>query len=77
MPFNLIKKQPGTALMVIDNVVDNLPFIVRRDHRMVAAFAKKSAAIDWAEIRSYNDESKFTVHTAAEVIIAYQDGEEL
>ena len=77
MPFNLIKKQPGTALMVIDNVVDNLPFIVRRDHRMVAAFAKKSAAIDWAEIRSYNDKSKFTVHTAAEVIIAYQDGEEL
>jgi hypothetical protein len=77
MPFNLIKKQPGTALMVIDNVVDNLPFIVRRDHRMVAAFAKKSAAIDWAEIRSYNDESKFTVHTAAEVIIAYQDGDEL
>jgi hypothetical protein len=74
MLFNLIKKQPGTALMVIDNVVDNLPFIVRRDHRMVAAFAKKSAAVEWAEIRSYNDESKFTVHTAAEVIIAYQDG---
>lgn len=26
-----------TALMVVDDVVDNLPFIVRRDHRIVAA----------------------------------------
>ena len=69
------KKPPGTALMIIDDVVDNLPFIVRRDHRIVAAFARKSAAIDWAESRSYNDESRFTVHTAAEVIEVFQDGE--
>jgi hypothetical protein len=27
-------------------------------------------------MRSFNDESRFTVHTAAEVIVAYQDGEE-
>jgi len=73
--FGSIKKSPGTALMAVDDVVDNLPFVVRRDHRMVAAFARKAAAIDWAELRSFNDESRFTVHTAAEVIDAFQDGE--
>jgi hypothetical protein len=36
---------------------------------------RKQAAIDWAEMRSFNDESRFTVHTAMEVIDAYQDGE--
>ena len=55
-------RKTGTAL--VDDVVDNLPFIVRRDHRIVAAFARKAAAIDWAEMRSFNDESRFTVHTA-------------
>ena len=75
MAFSLIRKAPGTALMAVDDVVDNLPFIVRRDHRMVAAFARKTAAIEWAELRSFNDESRFTVHTAAEVIDAFQDGE--
>jgi hypothetical protein len=73
----LAKKEPGRELMVIDDVVDNLPFIVRRDHRIVAAFARKAAAIDWAALRSYNDESRFTVHTAQEVIGAWQDGEEV
>jgi hypothetical protein len=48
---------------------------VRRDHRIVAAFARKAAAVDWAEMRSFNDESRFTVHTAAEVIDAFQYGE--
>ena len=38
--------------VIFDDVVDNLPFIVRRDHRIVAAFARKQAAIDWAEMRS-------------------------
>ena len=47
------RKPTGTALMVVDDVVDNLPFIVRRDHRIVAAFARKSAAEDWAQGRSY------------------------
>jgi hypothetical protein len=74
--FKLIKKEPSTALIPVDDVVDNLPFIVRRDHRIVAAFAKKTLAEDWAQMRSYNDESRFTVHTASEVIIVYQDGEE-
>ena len=30
MAFNLIRKSPSTALIPIDDVVDNLPFIVRR-----------------------------------------------
>jgi hypothetical protein len=73
--FNPVKKAPGTELIPIDDVVDNLPFIVRRDHRIVAAFARKAVAIEWAEMRSFNDESRFTVHTANEVIEAFQDGE--
>jgi hypothetical protein len=76
MMFNSIKKPTGTALIPVDDVVDNLPFIVRRDHRIVAAFARQAAAIEWAEYRSYSDESRFTVHTAVEVVGAYQDGEE-
>jgi hypothetical protein len=68
--------EPSRELVPIDDVVDNLPYIVRRDHRIVAAFAKKAAADDWAQCRSFNDESRFTVHTATEVIIAYQDGED-
>ena len=67
--------KPSTGLIAIDDVVDNPPFIVRRDHRIVAAFAKKTHALEWAEIRSWNDESRFAVHTANEVINAYQDGE--
>lgn len=70
-----VLKPTGTALIPVDDVVDNLPFIVRRDHRIVAAFARKALAIEWAEMRSFNDESRFTVHTAAEVIDAFQDGE--
>ena len=63
--------------MPVDDVVGNLPFIVRRDHRIVAAFARKAVAVEWAELRSFNDESKFTVHTAAEVLFVFQDGEEV
>jgi hypothetical protein len=51
--------------MVVDDVVGNLPFIVRRHHRIVAAFARKQAALDWAQKRSWDDENRFTVHTAA------------
>ena len=75
MPFSLTRKEPSRALVPVDDVIRNLPFIVRRDHRIVAAFARKAAAVDWAELRSWNDESRFTVHTAAEVIGAFQDGE--
>ena len=69
-------KEPSRELVPIDDVIANLPFIVRRDQRIVAAFAKKTPAEEWAQLRSWNDESRFTVHTAAEVIVAYQDGEE-
>ena len=44
-------------------------------HRMVAAFARKQAAIDWAMMKSFDDESRFTVHTAEKVVDAYRDGE--
>ena len=74
--FNRIRKEPSRELVPIDDVVGNLPFIVRRDHRIVAAFAKKALAEEWAQMRSFNDESRFTVHTAAEVLFVFQDGEE-
>ena len=47
--FSKTKPQPGRELVPVDDVVDNLPFIVRRDHRIVAAFAR---AIEWAELWS-------------------------
>jgi hypothetical protein len=75
--FNLIKREPSRALMPVDDVVANLPFIVRRDHRIVAAFARKQPAIDWAELRSFNDESRFTAHTAQEIVNVFQNGETL
>ena len=74
MVFNLLRKEPSRALVPIDDVVDNLPFIVRRDHRIVAAFARKVAAEEWAQSRLWNDESRFTVHTAAEVLFEFQEG---
>jgi hypothetical protein len=73
----LPKKEPGRELVPLDDVIGNLPFIVRRDHRIVAAFARKAAAEEWAQMRSFNDESRFTVHTAAEVLFVFQDGEEV
>jgi hypothetical protein len=33
----------STALVPIDDDVDNLPFIVRRDHRIVAGFAPEGS----------------------------------
>jgi hypothetical protein len=55
------KERPRRELMLVDDVVANVPFIIRRDHRIVAAFARKQPAIDWTELRSINDESRFTV----------------
>ena len=77
MVFNLIRKEPGRELVWVDDVVGNLPFVVRRDHRIVAGFAKKALAEEWAQMRSFNDESRFTVHTAVEVLFVFQDGEEV
>jgi hypothetical protein len=75
--MRLLKPATSTALIPVDDVVDNLPFIVRRDHRIVAAFARQAPAEEWAQMRSFNDESRFTVHTATEVIAAYQDGDQV
>jgi hypothetical protein len=72
MVFNRVKKVPGTALIPVDDVIDNLPFIVRPDHR-IAAQAKSRP--DWASERSYMDDSRLTIHTADKVVEAYQDGE--
>ena len=67
--------EPSRALVPIDDVVAALLFIVRRDHRIVSAFARQANAIEWAELRSFNDESRFTVHSASEVIEVFQNGE--
>jgi hypothetical protein len=77
MPMNMFKtkRTTGTALTPIDDVVDNLPFVVRRDHRIIAAFAKLRYAQDWSSEKSFSDESPFTIHTASEVIETYRDGE--
>jgi hypothetical protein len=72
----LPKKELGRELVPLDDVVGNLPFIVRRGHRIVAAFACKETAEEWAQMRSWSDESRFTVHTATEVFV-FQDGEEV
>src|SRR4029077_18706622 len=32
---------------------------------------------EWAQMRSWSDESRFTVHTASEVLFAFQDGEQV
>ena len=76
-PWSVTRKEPSRELVPIDDVIVNLPFIVRRDHRIVAAFAKKTLAEEWAQMRSWNDESRFTVHTAAEVLFVFQDGESI
>ena len=70
-----MKTKTSTALTLVDGVIDNLPFILRRDHRIVATFARLRAAQDWASDKSYSDESLFTIHTASEALETYRDGE--
>ena len=70
------KKPTGTALIVVDDVVAACPYVVRRDNRIIATFARKALAEEFAQGRSWHDESRFVVHTASEVIVAYRDGEE-
>ena len=62
-----MKTRTSTSLTVVGGVMDNLPFIVRRDRRTVATFARLRAA--------HADESVFTVHAASEVLETYRDGE--
>jgi hypothetical protein len=61
----------------VDDVVAACPYIVRRDNRIIATFAKKALAEEFAQGRSWNDESEFVVHTASEIIVSYRDGEEV
>jgi len=69
------KRSESRELVPIDDVTANLPFIVRRDNRIVAAFAKQSHAIEYAQNRSWNDESHFVVHTAQAIVDEFQDGD--
>ena len=71
------QKPPSRALVTVDDVVAACPYIVRRDNRIIATFAKKALAEEFAQGRSWNDESEFVVHTASEIIVSYRDGEEV
>jgi hypothetical protein len=66
----------GTSLVRIDSVLDAFPYVVTRDDRIVAAFARKVAAENWARDRSWADESRFAVVSAGKEVMAYQHGEE-
>ena len=72
-----MKTKTRTSLTVVSGVMDNLPFIVRRDRRTVASFARLRAAQDWASDKSYADENLFVVHAASEVPEIYRNGESL
>ena len=41
--------EPSRELVPIDDAIAALPFIVRRDHRIVATFARKATAEEWAQ----------------------------
>ena len=69
--------QPAAPQVPVEEAVEHLPYLVRRDARLAAAFARKDHAEDYARDRSYNDESKFTVHTATAVLDVYRDGDDI
>jgi hypothetical protein len=73
----LNRKEQSRELVPIDDLVAALPFICRRDGRIVAAFARLKAAQDWASDKSYSDESLFVIHTAAEVLAEYRAGDQV
>ncbi len=68
---------PAAPQIPAEEAVEELPYLVRRDNRLVAAFARKDHATEWAEMRSFNDESRFTVHTATAVLAVFKDGEDV
>jgi hypothetical protein len=67
------------AQVPVQASTDELPYLVRRDRQLIAAFAQKSEANNWArEFSNYRDSnSTFFVHTAAEILSAYRDGNEV
>ena len=54
--FSAAKPEPSRALVPVDDVVATCPYIVRRDNRIIATFAKKALAEEFAQGRSWNDE---------------------
>jgi len=69
-------RMPATAG---DDVVLACPYIVRKGRQIVAAFATRSDAANWAkEISDFKDtESTFIIHTAAEIIAGYRNGSQV
>jgi len=72
-----VPAMPAQRPIPVEDAAEHLPYIVRRDSKLAAAFARKELAIEWAELRSYNDESDFTVHTATAVIAVYRNGNDV
>ena len=68
------KKEPSGELVPVDDRLGP-PYIVRRDRRIVSALRKSKRPSTGDELRSFNNELKCVVHTANEVVDAFQDGE--
>jgi hypothetical protein len=68
---------PSNRSIPVEEAAEVLPYVVRRDNKLSAAFAKKEHAEDYARDRSYSDESTFVVHTATAVLYVYRDGDDV
>jgi hypothetical protein len=62
-----------------DDVIAACPYVVRRGRQIVATFANKSDAGNWARAYSnYRDTGNtFIIHTASEILAGYRDGDEV
>jgi hypothetical protein len=69
--------QPQDRQIPVEEAAEDLPYLVRRDSRLAAAFFRKDHAVEWAEMRSYGDESRFAVHTERAVLAIFKDGEDV
>lgn len=68
---------PAVRQLPVEEAAEVLPYVVRRDTRLVAAFANRQQAEDFAVYRSMGDESEFVVHTATAVLAVYRDGDDV
>jgi hypothetical protein len=70
---------PNGTAMVPEVVEEPLRYSVRRGRVLVATFAQRSDAGNWARDFSNIRDTKsiFVIHTAEEILCAYQDGEEV
>jgi hypothetical protein len=64
-----------TAVQPILDDIAKLRFIVHHRDRIVAAFAKRDDACDWARYRSANYGCRCTVSTMQGVLHVFEDGE--